>query len=223
VKGPQPFKYLEPEWAKVEACLTKLEMAPDAAAGARSDIECIVNSYLMMAAWDPRSPDAAARKACWAKAAKHALALIAAIEELETLRGLEVFHRTAFAGNSTVIAGILARRHADYLAWKNHTAEVARRAAEQIKSFRKSNGSNRARSLYVDGLFASLLGFWALHCGPVGKGSKSLSTRFVMAATGKFLTETAPAVKLPRAIIDFVSKNEKSYNWSTKPPSKCTE
>ena len=45
----------------------------------------------MAARFDPRSPDVIARKACWAKIAEHALALNAALEELETLEGLEVF------------------------------------------------------------------------------------------------------------------------------------
>ena len=60
-----------------------------------------------------------------------------------------------------MIAGILEKRRADYLVWKSQCAETARRAAEQVKSFRKSNGGNRARGYYVDGLFAGLLGFWA--------------------------------------------------------------
>jgi hypothetical protein len=203
VKGRQPHEYTNEEWAKVEVCLAKLPMAPDAAAGARSDVECIVNSYLIMAAWsDPRSPGV---KACWAKVAEHARALNAALEELETLEGLEVFLlHTPFAGNSTVIAGILEKRHADYLVWKSQCANTARRAAERVKSFRKSNGGNRARGYYVDGLFASLLTFWARQGGGVGKGLRSPSTRFVAAAASGVLEDIAPAVKMPGAIVDFV-------------------
>jgi hypothetical protein len=201
-----PFRYSDEDWRAIEACLTKLPMAPDAAADARSHLECIVNTYLILAARsDPRAPDVIAKKACWAKAAEHALALNAALEELETLEGLEVFLlHTPFAGNSTVIAGILEKRHADYLVWKSQCANTARRAAERVKSFRKSNGGNRARGYYVDGLFASLLEFWARHGGGVGKGLRSPSTRFVAAAASGVLKDIAPAVRMPGAIVDFV-------------------
>jgi hypothetical protein len=200
-----PFRYPDEDWRAIEACLTKLPMAPHAAADARSHLECIVNIYLMMAARsDPRSPAAIARKACWTKVAEHALALNAALEELETLEGLEVLLNIEFAGNSTVIAGILERRHADYLVWKSQCAKWAHRATEKVKSFRKSSSGNRARGDYVDGLLASLLGFWARHGGRVGKGLRSPSTRFVAAAASGFLKEIAPAVKMPGAILDFV-------------------
>ena len=70
------------------------------------------------------------------------------------------------------------------------------------KGFKKSTrGSNRSRGDAVDGLFAMLLEFWVACGGRVGKGSNSPSTRFVVAAVGRILPA---AIKLPRAIVDFV-------------------
>ena len=59
--------------------------APDACA-TRAAIEGMVDVYLWrMAHFDPRSPEQIAAKACWAKIAKHAHALHAALEELDAI------------------------------------------------------------------------------------------------------------------------------------------
>ena len=48
--------------------------------------------------------------------------------------------------------------HADYLVWKNQSAEAARLAAREAKGFKKSaRGSNRSRGRAVDQLFEMLL------------------------------------------------------------------
>ena len=117
------------KWAKVEACLAKLvpALAPDAAADrAQSQIEHIVGEYLIMTAGtDPRSPHVIATNARWAKVAKHALALHAAIEEVKSLDGLGLFLlQTAVSGNRK-------KQHVDYLIWESQCAKVASLAARQ--------------------------------------------------------------------------------------------
>ena len=196
----EPFRYSPQEWAKVEACLAKL---PDAAAGARSEVERIVGEYLIMTAGtDPRSPDVIATNARWAKVAKHALALSAAIEEIKSL------DRLGLLLLQTAVSGNRKKQHVDYLIWESQCAKVASLAARQASPaiFRKLKGGNRSRGYWVYLLFAHLLEFWTTCGGHVGKGAKSPSTLFVEAAASRALAGTAPAVKLPRAIVDFASK-----------------
>ena len=163
---------------------------------------------------DPRSPDVIATNARWAKAAKHALALIAAIEEMKSLDGLGLLLlQTAVSGNRK-------KQHADYLIWESQCAKVASLAARQASPahFRKFKGGNRSRGHWVYLLFAHLLEFWVARGGPVGKGAKSPSTLFVTAAASRALAKAAPAVKLPRAIVDFASKR---VDWTPPPPSEA--
>ena len=211
----EPFRYSPQEWAKVEAWLAKLPaMAPDAAADARSEIEHIVGEYLIMTAGtDPRSPHVIATNARWAKVAKHALALNAAIEEMKSLDGLGLLLlQTAVSGNRK-------KQHVDYLIWESQCAKVASLAAGQASPahFRKLKGGNRSRGSWVYLLFAHLLEFWASRGGRVGKGAKSPSTLFVEAAASRALAKSAPAVKLPRAIVDFVGKKNRTIRAPKKP------
>jgi hypothetical protein len=155
-----------------------------------------------MAHSDPRSPEQIAVKACWAKIAKHAHALHAAVDNLEAIDpwpAMTLRLAIAFA------AANLTTPHADYLVWKNQSAELARLAAREAKGFKKSaRGSNRSRGAAVDQLFEMLLAFWVDCGGRVGKGSNSPSTRFVVAAVGRVLFATVPDVRLPGAVVDFV-------------------
>ena len=83
-----PFRYPDEDWRAVEACLTKLVPDADArrCAALRHRIEATVHAYLWrMAYFDPRSPEQIAVKACWAKIAKHAHALHAAVDKLEAI------------------------------------------------------------------------------------------------------------------------------------------
>ena len=85
-----PFRYPDEDWRAVEACLTKLVPHADACAllrqQLRQHIEATVDAYLRrMAHFDPRSPEQIAVKACWAKIAKHAHALHAAVDKLEAI------------------------------------------------------------------------------------------------------------------------------------------
>ena len=215
-----PFRYSPQEWAKVETWLAKLPaMAPDAAADARSEIEHIVGEYLIMkAGTDPRSPHVIATNARWAKVAKHAVALNAAIEEVKSLDGLGLFLlQTAVCGNRK-------KQHVDYLIWESQCAKVASLAARQASpaNLRKLKGGNRSRGYWVYLLFAHLLEFWASRGGRVGKGAKSPSTLFVEAAASRALAKSAPAVKLPRAIVDFVGKNNHTIRLPNITPN-CTE
>jgi len=189
-----PFRYPDEDWHAVEASLTKL--VSDAAAF-RPTIEAMVHVYMWrMAHFDPRSPERVAANACWARIAKHAHALHATLEELDAI---DVHMQTA--GLLGVVAANALTPRADYLVWKNQTAEWARLAAREAKGFSKSaSGSNRSRGDAVDGLFSFLLTFWGACGGSVGKGSNSPSTRFVVAAVGQILPA---AIKLPRAITDF--------------------
>ena len=154
------FRYPDEDWPAVEACLMKL--APDAdahvLAQCRDCIENIVHAYLHgMAYFDPRSPEQIAVKACWVEIAKHAHALLAAVDKLEAIdpyRAGILKHVIVFATNPTTPPG-------DYLAWKDQNAEAARLAAREMKGFKKSaRGSNRSRGAVVDRLFAMLLTFW---------------------------------------------------------------
>jgi hypothetical protein len=202
----RPFQYSDEDWRAIEACLVKL--APDADAHVLADcrqyIENWVDAYLYrMTHSDPRSPEQIAVKASWAKIAKHARALHAALDELEAIDP-----PPSCLGFSLPV-GLLGRvihasamtPHADYLVWKKQIAEAARLAARETKGFKKSvRGSNSSRGAAVDRLFAELLKFW-LHCGGhVGRASDSPSTRFVVAAVRRIL----PAgIKLPHAVVDF--------------------
>ena len=207
----EPFRYSPQEWAKVEACLAKLP--PMVPRDARSEIERIVGKYLIMTeGTDPRSPDVIATNARWAKVAKHALTLIAAIEEIKSLDGLGLLLlQIAVSRNRK-------KQPADYLLWESQCAKVASLAARQASPavFRKLKGGNRSRGHCVYLLFAHLLEFWASRGGRVGKGAKSPSTLFVEAAASRALAKAAPAVKLPRAIVDFASKR---VDWTPPPPS----
>jgi hypothetical protein len=193
----ESFRYPDEDWLAVEACLAQL--VPNAAA-LRPIIEVTVHAYLWrMSHFDPRSPEQVAVNACWARVAKHAHALHAALEELEAIDVDMHPGRLRHLGR-VVVANPLTP-HADYLVWKNQTAEWARLAEREAKGFPKSVcGSNRARGDAVDGLFSFLLTFWVACGGRVGKGSDSPSTRFVVAAVGRILPA---AIKLPRAITDF--------------------
>jgi hypothetical protein len=204
-----PFRYPDEDWQAVEACLTKL--VPHAGACAllrqqlRQHIEAMVDSYLRrMALSDPRSPEQIAVKACWARIAKHAQALLAAVDKLEAIdpwRESLLRLTVAFAANP---ANPITQ-HADYLAWKNQNAEAARLAAREMKGLKKSaHGSNRSRGRAVDHLFEMLLTLWVNYGGRVGKGNNSPSTRFVVAAVGRVLSATVPDVRLPGAVVDFV-------------------
>ena len=123
-----PFRYPDEDWRAVEACLTKLVPHADADACAllRKHIEATVDVYLWrMAHFDPRSPEQIAVKACWAKIAKHAHALHAAVDKLEPINpwpAMTLRLAIAFA------AANLTTPHADYLVWKNQSAELARLA-----------------------------------------------------------------------------------------------
>jgi hypothetical protein len=182
---------------------------------ARSEIERIVGEYLIMTAGtDPRSPDVIATNARWAKAAKHALALVAAIEEIKSVDGLgTLLLQTAISGNRK-------KQHVAYLIWESQCAKVASLAARQARPahFRKFRNGNRSRGHGVHLLFAHLLEFWIAGGGSVGKGAKSRSTLFVTAAAYRALATAAPAVKLPRAIVDFASKR---VDWTPPPPSEA--
>ena len=198
-----PFRYPDEDWRAVEACLTKLVPHADACALLRQHIEATVDAYLRrMAHSDPRSPEQIAVKACWAKIAKHAHALHAAVDKLEAINpwpAMTLRLAIAFA------AANLTTPHADYLAWKNQNAEAARLAARDMKGFKKSaRGSNRSRGRAVDLLFEMLLTLWVNYGGRVGKGNNSPSTRFVVAAVGRVLSATVPDVRLPGAVVDFV-------------------
>ena len=83
-----PFRYRDEDWRAIEACLTKLvpHAEADVRAYWRGSIEAKVDAYLYrMAHFDPRSPEQIAVKACWAKIAKHAQALHAAVAKLEAI------------------------------------------------------------------------------------------------------------------------------------------
>ena len=145
-----PFRYSDEDWRAIEACLTKLVPHADACAlfapQLRQHIEATVDAYLWrMAHFDPRSPEQIAVKACWAKIAKHAHALHAAVDELEAIDpwpAMTLRLAIAFAA----IAANPMTPHADYLVWKNQNAEAARLAAREAKGFKKSaRGSNRSR------------------------------------------------------------------------------
>jgi hypothetical protein len=115
-----------------------------------------------MAHSDPRSPEQIAAKACWAKIAKHAHALHAALDELEAIGPPSSLGFSLPVGLlGRVIAANPMTPHADYLVWKNQSAEAARLAAREAKGFKKSaRGSNRSRGAAVDQLFAAMLKFW---------------------------------------------------------------
>jgi hypothetical protein len=199
-----PFRYPDEDWQEIEACLTKLMPDADAYACAllRQHIEATMEAYLhRMAYFDPRSPKQIAVKACWAKIAKHANALLAAVDKLEAIDSW----RTGVLRHVIVFATDPTTPPADYLVWKNQNAEAARLAAREMKGFKKSaRGSNRSRGRSVDQLFEMLLTLWVNYGGRVGKGSNSPSTRFVVAAVGRVLFATVPDVRLPGAVVDFV-------------------
>jgi hypothetical protein len=203
-----PFSYSPREWAKVEVRLAKLPpMAPDAAADARSEIERIVGEYLIMVAGaDPRSPDVIATNARWAKVAKYALALNAAIKEMKSLDALGLLLL------ETAVSKNRKKQPSAFLIWESQCAKVASLAARQASpaNLRRFKGGNRSRGHWVHLLLAHLFEFWASRGGRVGKGAKSPSTLFVEAAASRALAETAPAVKLPRAIVDFAGKKNRT-------------
>ena len=182
----------------------------------RDTIEAKVHAYLwMMAHFDPRSPEQIAVKACWAKIAKHAHALHAALDELEVI---EPWPALYFSDIAIAFAAANPKTpHADYPVWKNQSAEAARLAAREAKGFKKSaRGSNRSRGAAVDQLFAMLLAFWVDCGGRVGKGSNSPSTRFVVAAVGRFFPLPLPACGCRGAVVEFVRVGFRASN-SAKP------
>jgi hypothetical protein len=177
---------------------------------ARRTIEAIVNRYLWMTErTDPRSPEVAAALATWARIAEHALALDAALADLEDLETGPVRSlKYAIATNPLT-------PDADYLALKQQLATAARWAAIAARGWPKSvrwekdvrgqpistkAGHNRSRGDDVDRLIGDLLAFWVRRGGYVGKGIDSPSTRFVVATVDRILLD----VRLPRAITDFV-------------------
>jgi hypothetical protein len=211
------FRYPDKDWRAIEACLAKPDETADAHVCAywRHAIEAIVHRYLWMTArYDPRMPEVIKSKARWAEIAKHAQALNAALDELEAIETQPV--RTL----GYAIAANPLTPHADYLAWKAQTAAAGRWAETASRGWPKSvrlkrdtsgriigtkAGPNRARADEVDRLFDDLLTFWHARGGRIGGGAKSLSTRFVEAAARRVLSDHAPEVRLPRAVVDFVS------------------
>ena len=213
------FRYSDADWRAIEACLTKL--APGEAADAhvraygRHAIEAIVRRFLwMVERTDPRSPDVIAATACWEKLTVHLQGT------LDALAGLEAIETQPVRTLGYAIAGNPLTPHADYLAWRAQTAMAAQWAKTAGRGWPKSvlwkrdesgrvigtkAGPNRSRGYDVDRLFGVLLTFWIDRGGRIGKGAKSQSTRFIVAAAGRVLSDHAPEVKLPRAIIDFVS------------------
>ena len=195
-------------------------MVPDAEAEVRAywrvRLEDTMHAYLYrMTYFDPRSPEQIAVKACWTEIAEHGQALLAAVDKLEAIDSW----RTGVLKHVIVFATDPATPPADYQVWKNQNAEAARLAAREMKGFKKSaSGSNRSRGRAVDHLFEMLLTFWVECGGCVGKGAKSPSTLFVEAAASRALAKSAPAVKLPRAIVDFASKR---VDWTPPLPSEA--
>ncbi len=199
-----PFRYPDEDWRAIEMCLTRLVQHADGYACVllRQHIEALVHAYLYrMTYFDPRSSVQIEVKGCWAKIAKHAHALNAAVDNLEAIDPW----RTGVLKHVIVFATDPTTPPADYLVWKKQNAEAARLAAREMKGFKKSTrGSNRSRGPAVDRLFEMLLTLWFNYGGPVGKGRNSPSTRFVVAAVGRVLSATVPRVRLPGAVVDYV-------------------
>ena len=164
-----PFRYPDEDWRAIEACLMKLvpHAEADACAHWRARLEDTMDAYLYrMTYFDPRSPEQIAVKACWAKIAKHAQALLAAVDKLEAIDPW----RTGVLKHVIVFATDPATPPADYLVWKNQNAEAARLAAREAKGFKKSaRGSNRSRGRAVDHLFAMLLSFGSIAVGALAR------------------------------------------------------
>ena len=146
------FQYPEKDWLGIDACLIKL--APIEAED-RHTIEAIVHRFLWMTErTDPRSPDVVAAKAGWAKIAKHAKALNAALAEMEAMETSPINSLTyAIALDRTekmspvalppgrlraLPSNRLITPRDDYVTWKRQTADAERWAATAARGWPKS-------------------------------------------------------------------------------------
>ena len=165
-----PFRYPDEDWLPIKACLMKLvpHAEADVCAYWRDRIEATVHAYLWrMAHLDPRSPEQIAVKACWAKIAKHAHALHAAVDKLEAI---DPHPAGTLKLTIAFAAANLMEPDAHYLDWKNQSAEAARLAAREAKGFKKSaRGYNRSRGAALDNLFAMLLRFGSIGAGALAR------------------------------------------------------
>jgi hypothetical protein len=192
------FRYSDKEWKAIEACLQTV--TPEFNAFLREALRRMVQQHLETLEYcDPGSPHVISATADLKKLAAH---LRGALQMLARLR------RSDTDAIPLLAHALAPEPHGELIAWQKATAALAKRAEEDLAP---PKPANRSRGDAVDKLIGELLQFWADLGGHVGGGAKSRSTRFVIAAAGKVFAKTAPAVRLPRAIVGYVSANRKQY------------